>query len=80
MAPSEITHPGGSVEGWNEEAGAVWFQRLTQLFRKIAWINPNPLPSWRYTMSTQLVRELVDEHMYPLTPEGLTDAMRWLAK
>ncbi len=80
MAPSEITQPGGSVEGWNEEAGAVWFERLTQRFRKVAWINPNPRPSWNYTISTQVIRELVEQHMYPLTPEGLTDAMRWLAK
>ena len=28
MSPYEITQPGGSIEHWNEEAGAVWMQRL----------------------------------------------------
>jgi uncharacterized protein len=80
MAPYEITHPGGSVEGWNEEAGEVWFGRLAQRFRRIAWINPTPRAQWRYSQSTDLIRHLVDDRMYPLTPDGLTDAMRWLAR
>ena len=29
MSPYEITHPGGSVEHYNEEAGAVSMQLLT---------------------------------------------------
>jgi len=80
MAPYEITQPGGSIEGWNEEAGAVWFERLSRRFRKVAWINPTPRAQWGYSRSTELVRELVDDHMYPLSPEGLTAAMRWLAR
>ena len=27
MSPYEITYPGGSVEHWNEEPGAVWMDR-----------------------------------------------------
>jgi uncharacterized protein len=80
MAPYEITHPGGSIEGWNEEAGMVWFERLKARFRRLVWINPTPQAHWRYSHSTELIRELVDDRMYPLTPDGLTDAMRWLAK
>jgi uncharacterized protein with von Willebrand factor type A (vWA) domain len=80
MGPYEITQAGGSVEYWNEEPGAVWFQRLRDRFRKVAWINPNPPERWRYMQSTELVRELVDDRMYPLTPEGLNQAMRWLGK
>jgi uncharacterized protein len=80
MAPYEVSHPGGSIEGWNEEAGAVWFQRLRERFPKTAWINPTPPEQWRYSQSTAMIRELVDERMYPLTPDGLTEAMRWLAK
>jgi uncharacterized protein len=80
MAPSEITQPGGSIEGWNEEPGAVWFGRLRERFRKLAWINPSPPASWSYSTSTQLVRTLVDDRMYPLTPAGLATAMRWLAR
>lgn len=80
MAPYEITHPGGSVEGWNEEAGEAWFRRIKDRFRKLAWINPAAKQSWSYTSSTQIIRQLVDDRMYSLTPEGLTEAMRWLGK
>lgn len=80
MAPTEVSHAGGSLEGWNEEAGAVWFQRLRERFPRTVWINPSPTEHWRYTQSTALIRQLVDERMYPLSPDGLTEAMRWLAK
>ncbi|MEO7014530.1 MAG: VWA domain-containing protein [Dokdonella sp.] len=80
MGPYEITHAGGSVEYWNEEPGSVWFQRLKERFRKVVWINPTPIERWHYTPSTDLVRELVENRMYPLTPHGLADAMRFLAR
>lgn len=80
MSPYEITMPGGSVEHWNEEAGAVWMKRATQQWDKIAWLNPSPEKYWGYSASVGLIRELVDERMYPLTLEGLEKAMRALAK
>lgn len=80
MAPYEITHPGGSVEHWNEEPGLVWLQRFVQTYRKLIWINPYPQDTWSYTASTHLIRELVEERMYPLTLSGLEDGMRYLAK
>ncbi len=80
MGPYEITHAGGSVEYWNEEPGAAWFARVSERFRKIAWINPTPAGRWMYSASTALVQELVGGHMYALTPHGLADAMRHLAK
>ena len=42
MAPYEITHAGGSVEHWNEEAGAIWMQRMLDTYDKVIWINPTP--------------------------------------
>lgn len=80
MSPYEITMPGGSVEHWNEEAGAVWVKRATQQWDKIAWLNPSPERYWGYSASVGLIRDLVDERMYPLTLEGLEKAMRALAK
>ncbi|TWI53778.1 hypothetical protein IQ22_02385 [Pseudomonas duriflava] len=80
MAPYEIMQPGGSVEYWNEEPGILWMKRFKQAFRKVIWLNPYPRNAWDYTASIQLVRELVDEHMYPLTLEGLEEGMRYLAK
>lgn len=80
MHPYEIAAAGGSCEYWNEEAGAVWFQRLHQHFRKVAWINPVPREHWGYTQSNRMVRQLVEEKMFPLTPDGLGEAMGFLAK
>ena len=40
MSPYEITHPGGSVEHWNEEAGSVWLQRLTGHYRRVGLAEP----------------------------------------
>ena len=76
MAPYEITQPGGSVEHWNEEAGYVWLQRFMEKFRKIIWINPYPRQAWD-TASTHLVRELIEDKMYPLTLQGLEEGMRY---
>ncbi|MGY2958684.1 uncharacterized protein with von Willebrand factor type A (vWA) domain [Pseudomonas sp. TE6349] len=80
MAPYEITQPGGSVEHWNEEAGYVWMQRIMAKFRKVIWINPYPRQAWDYTASNHLVRELIEDRMYPLTLQGLEDGMRYLSK
>lgn len=80
MSPYEITMPGGSVEHWNEEAGAVWLKRATQQWDKVAWLNPSPERYWSYSASVGLIREVIDERMYPLTLDGLEKAMRALAK
>ncbi len=80
MSPYEIVQPGGSVEHNNEEAGAVWLQRMTAHWRSAAWINPVPQPQWDWTHSTRLVRDLFADRMYPLTLAGLDDAMRELSR
>jgi uncharacterized protein with von Willebrand factor type A (vWA) domain len=80
MSPYEITHPGGSVEHFNEEAGAVWIQRMTNIYASAAWLNPVPKEQWKYSQSTQLIGELMGGRMYPLTLTGLDDAMRALSR
>ncbi|SHJ93889.1 vWA domain-containing protein [Halomonas caseinilytica] len=80
MSPYEITHPGGSVEHFNDEAGAVWLSRLTHAFPNLVWLNPMPQRFWEFTHSTQLIRELIDDRMYPMTLGGLEDAMTELAR
>ncbi len=80
MSPYEITHPGGSVEHMNEEAGAVWLQRLTNTYPAAAWLNPTTKDHWGYSQSTQIIRELMNDRMYPLTLDGLTDATRELSR
>ena len=78
MGPYEITHPGGSVEYYNAEAGAVWMRRLTDRFSKVAWLNPQPETHWGWHQSISLMNQLVEGRMYPLTVDGLTRAMRGL--
>ncbi|HEV2815977.1 MAG TPA: VWA domain-containing protein [Allosphingosinicella sp.] len=80
MSPYEITHAGGSVEHYNEEAGATWLQRLTTTYPAAAWLNPVPEQYWGYTSSIQVVRTLMRDRMYPLTLEGLDEAMRTLSR
>src|SRR5262245_38341641 len=78
MSPYEIAYPGGSVEHWNEEAGQVWMQRMTELYQSSVWLNPVPERHWQYTPSIQLLKQLMSDRMYPLTLDGLDKAMREL--
>ena len=80
MSPYEITHPGGSVEHFNEEPGAVWMQRLTTTYPSAAWLNPVPESQWGYSQSVRILRELMTDRMYPLSLAGLDDAMRELTR
>lgn len=80
MAPYEITHAGGSVEHWNEEAGALWIQRVMDTYEKVIWINPTPLDTWEYSTSVALTKKLVDDQMFPLTIRGIEEGMNFLTK
>jgi hypothetical protein len=71
MSPYEIVQPGGSIEHWNEEAGAVWLQRLCAAFPRLVWLNPEPAARWAYSPSTGITRELIAGRMFPLTLAGL---------
>jgi uncharacterized protein with von Willebrand factor type A (vWA) domain len=78
MSPYEIVQPGGSIEHWNDEAGAVWMQRVTQRFQRHAWLNPEPQDRWDYVQSIGITRQLMGERMFPLTLRGLDDAIKAL--
>ena len=80
MAPYEITHIGGSVEHRNEEAGATWLRRLVEAYPSTAWLNPERPADWGYIPSIGLVRELLQDRMYPLTVEGLERAVQALRR
>ncbi len=75
MSPHEILAPGGSVEHFNDEPGAVWMQRLLAVYRRAAWINPVPEDQWEWTPSIALLRELMGGRMFPLTLDGLDRAI-----
>ncbi len=79
MSPYEITMPGGSVEHWNEEAGAAWLDRMTSHYRRSAWLNPTPQRSWGHVRSIQMVRDAMAGCMYPLTVNGIDEMARELS-
>ncbi len=78
MSPYEITYPGGSVEHWNEEAGAIWLDRVTQIYPNLVWLNPVQEKHWEYTPSIGLINQIIAGRMFPLTLSGLDNAMKEL--
>lgn len=80
MSPYEVLQPGGSVEYDNGEAGAVWLSRLVDRFPKFAWLNPEPEGVWEYRQSIAVIRQIMQNRMYPMTLQGLERAMRDLSK
>jgi uncharacterized protein len=80
MSPYEILQPGGSVEYFNEEPGAVWIKRFIDVYPKCIWLNPEPEEIWSYRQSIGVIKELMNGRMYPTTLNGLERAMKLLAK
>ena len=80
MAPYEITNPGGSIEHWNEEAGAIWMKRLVDVYEKVVWLNRVPQEHWEYSASVEITRTLIEDNMFPLTLRGLEEGMAYLGK
>jgi uncharacterized protein with von Willebrand factor type A (vWA) domain len=80
MAPYEISHPGGSVEHWNEEAGSVWLMRVLDQWKNTVWLNPTKEAYWDYTASTTMIRKIFAHRMYPLTLSGIETATRELSR
>ena len=79
MSPYEIAMPGGSVEYWNEEAGEVWLNRITQTFTHCVWLNPVPRRHWQYTPSIGMIGDIFERRMFELTLQGLDDAIKELS-
>ena len=80
MSPYEILYPGGSVEHVNDEPGQVWLQRVLDHFPKSIWLNPLPEAHWGYSQSVRLIQHQFEGRMFPLTLEGLDNAMRALSR
>ncbi len=79
MSPWELSYENGSVEHNNPEAGSVWLQRIKEKWQKTIWLNPVPKDYWRYTQSTQMIRQIFANKMYPLTIEGITQGIKHLS-
>jgi uncharacterized protein with von Willebrand factor type A (vWA) domain len=81
MSPYEVAMKGGSLEHWNEEAGAVWLKRFVDVYDHLIWINPVPEQYWRHSQSTNMIKEIIGEdRMFPMTLTGIENAMKELAR
>lgn len=80
MSPYEISIAGGAVEHMNPEPGALWLQRVNDIYKHAVWLNPVPEQHWDWTPSIRMVRTLMGGRMYPLTLDGLDAAMRALMR
>ena len=80
MSTYEITYQGGSVEHWNEETGATWMGRVTDVYEHLVWLNPTPEKYWGSTVSTGMIKQIVGGRMFPMTLDGLDRAMKELAR
>ena len=80
MAPYELKSVGGSVEYMNEEPGEVWLRRLRNHFEKTAWLNPEEQNYWHYTQTINQIKQIFEDHMYPMTLKGIEDLTKLLAR
>jgi hypothetical protein len=80
MSPYEITMQGGSVEHFNDEAGVVWLDRMLSQYRSAAWLNPTPKNNWGHVRSINIINDLMEGRMFPLTVNGIDDMTRELSR
>lgn len=80
MSPYEIAYAGGANEHWNAEPGQLWLERAREQWSSNLWINPTPESHWQYTHSVQMIREIFENRMVPMTLEGLERGMRELVR
>ena len=79
MHPLELLEPGGAIDYWyyNGTPGIQWLRRLADHFERKVWLNPEPRRYWNHT-TVNAIRGLFP--MFPLTLQGLDDAVATLVK
>ncbi len=80
MAPYELTlrtDVYGRYAGEEGKEGLVWMMELARHFERSAWLNPEPIQTWRGN-TIAAVRNVFD--MFPLTLDGLGEAVGHLTK
>ncbi len=80
MSPYEIAYPGGANEHWNPEAGEAWLRRALGQWQSSIWINPVPQKHWQYTHSISMIKEIMEDRMFPMTLAGLEEATKELSR
>ncbi len=80
MSPYEIAFPGGANEHYNAESGQVWLDRIRSQWPNNLWINPVKQNLWVYTQSIEMIKDIFEDRMVPMTLEGLEKGMKELAR
>jgi uncharacterized protein with von Willebrand factor type A (vWA) domain len=78
MAPYELVHPNGALYIDAKQTG-VSLERLKSLagtFRHSVWLNPMSVQEWRYSRTTEIIRQVFP--MFELTLDGLEKAVQYL--
>ncbi|MDX1387233.1 MAG: VWA domain-containing protein, partial [bacterium] len=80
MNPYELFAPNGSIEYWenHREPGIEWLRKIKNHFPSAVWLNPEPENYWDHHPTIRSIGDLIK--MYPLSVEGLTDAVNDLKK
>ena len=78
MSPYEILMPGGGNEHFNDETGKVWLERVISKWPSSLWINPNPEEYWESYHSTEIIKEIFNQRMVPLSIKGIKEGTRIL--
>jgi uncharacterized protein len=79
MGPYELLERGGAL-GYTDphgREGIEWLRLLAAHFERTAWLNPEPASAW-YAPTIQAIRGVFP--MYPLTLEGLGEAVSHLVR
>lgn len=81
MGPTEITDTGMSYcQSENRHSGERCLQILLHHFRQAVWLNPEQERFWNITQSIEMIRNIMENRMFPMTLRGLDDAMRSLGR
>jgi uncharacterized protein with von Willebrand factor type A (vWA) domain len=79
MHPAELLDPGGTFFLYEQSraSGHEWLRRLAAHFRSAVWLNPEPDRYWAGTTIEVIASVFA---MYPLTLDGLAQAVRYLVR
>lgn len=78
MNPAELQEAHGSIDPriTSPTPGIKWLHRLADHFDRSVWVNPEPSWNWDDYATIRQIRKLFP--MYPLTVDGLGDAVKTL--
>jgi uncharacterized protein len=78
MHPAELIEPHGGIDPrtTSPTPGVEWLHRIADHFDRSVWLNPDPQQHWDDYRTVRIVRQLFP--MYPLSVDGVTDAVQAL--